>query len=64
MRLCGGDISFSANHCYDLEVWLPGQNAYREISLSCSNFIDFQARRMKLRYRPVEGGKTKFWSYH
>ncbi len=59
MRLCGGDISFAANHCYDLEVWLPGQNAYREIS-SCSNFIDFQARRMKLRYRPVEGGKTKF----
>ena len=51
VRLCGGDISFGARHCYDLEVWLPGQGKYREIS-SCSNFGDFQARRMKLRYRP------------
>ena len=59
MRLCGGDIGFSANHCYDLEVWLPGQQAYREIS-SCSNFVDFQARRMKLRYRPIEGKKPQF----
>ncbi|MCP4805970.1 MAG: serine--tRNA ligase [Proteobacteria bacterium] len=51
MRLCAGDISFGARHCYDLEVWLPGQDKFREIS-SCSTFGDFQARRMKLRYRP------------
>ena len=56
MRLCGGDIGFGARMCYDLEVWLPGQGKYREIS-SCSNFGDFQARRMKLRYRPAGGGK-------
>jgi seryl-tRNA synthetase len=60
MRLCSGDIGFSARHCYDLEVWLPGQGAWREIS-SCSNCGDFQARRMSLRYRPAlpaqdEGG--------
>eukprot|EP01039_Chlorochromonas_danica_P007959 gene7959-8779_t len=48
--LCGGDTGFSARICYDLEVWLPGQQAYREIS-SCSNCYDFQARRMMLRYR-------------
>ncbi len=48
--LCGGDLGFSAAKTYDLEVWLPGQNAYREIS-SCSNFEDFQARRMLARYR-------------
>ena len=60
MRLCGGDISANARHCYDLEVWLPGQQAYREIS-SCSTFGDFQSRRMKLRYRPapVDGKKQK-----
>lgn len=52
MRLCAGDIGFSARHCYDLEVWLPGQGAWREIS-SCSNCGDFQARRMGLRYRPA-----------
>lgn len=52
MRLCSGDIGFSARHCYDLEVWLPGQGAWREIS-SCSNCGDFQARRMALRYRPA-----------
>lgn len=51
MRLSSGDIGFSARHCYDLEVWLPGANEYREIS-SCSNTGDFQARRMGLRYRP------------
>jgi seryl-tRNA synthetase len=50
MALCTGDIGFSAAKCYDLEVWLPGQNAYREIS-SCSNFEDFQARRLNCRYR-------------
>jgi seryl-tRNA synthetase len=60
MRLCGGDISFNARHCYDLEVWMPGQGAYREIS-SCSNFGDFQSRRMALRYRPesTDGKKSK-----
>ena len=46
--LCGGDLGFSAAKTYDLEVWLPGQDAYREIS-SCSNFEDFQARRMLAR---------------
>lgn len=50
MSLCTGDIGFSSAKTYDLEVWLPGQNAYREIS-SCSNFEDFQARRMLARYR-------------
>lgn len=52
VRLCSGDIGFSARHCYDLEVWLPGQQLYREIS-SCSNTGEFQARRMGLRYRPT-----------
>lgn len=51
VRLCSGDIGFSARHCYDLEVWLPGSQEFREIS-SCSNTGDFQARRMGLRYRP------------
>ena len=51
VRLCSGDIGFSANHCYDLEVYLPGSQEYREIS-SCSNTGDFQARRLALRYRP------------
>jgi len=51
VRLCSGDIGFSARHCYDLEVWLPGASEYREIS-SCSNTGDFQARRMALRFRP------------
>lgn len=53
--LCAGDTGFSATKTYDLEVWLPGQGAWREIS-SCSNCGDFQARRMNARYRP-EGGK-------
>jgi seryl-tRNA synthetase len=57
--LCTGDISFGAAKCYDLEVWLPGQNAYREIS-SCSNFEDFQARRANIRYRPKGGGKPQY----
>ena len=52
--LCSGDTGFSARICYDLEVWLPGQQEYREIS-SCSNCGDFQARRMSLRYRPAAG---------
>ena len=59
MLLCSGDMGFSAHRTYDLEVWLPGQNAYREIS-SCSNCGDFQARRMGARYRPNEGKGTRF----
>ena len=55
MLLCSGDMGFGARKTYDLEVWLPGQSAYREIS-SCSNCGDFQARRMNARYRP-EGAK-------
>jgi len=60
MLHCGGETSFGATRCYDLEVWLPSQDQYREIS-SCSHFTDFQARRMSLRYRPapVEGKKQK-----
>jgi len=59
--LCTGDTSFSSAKTYDLEVWLPGQNLYREIS-SCSNFDAFQARRANIRYRPASdkaGGKAK-----
>jgi seryl-tRNA synthetase len=59
MALCSGDMGFSARKTYDIEVWLPGQNAYREIS-SCSNCGDFQARRMKARFRPKEGKGTNF----
>ena len=54
MTLCTGDMGFSAAKTYDLEVWLPGQNAYREIS-SCSNFESFQARRMQARFRNEKG---------
>lgn len=54
MSLCSGDIGFSSAKTYDLEVWLPGQNAYREIS-SCSNFEDFQARRMMARFKTGQG---------
>jgi seryl-tRNA synthetase len=56
---CAGDMGFGATKGYDLEVWLPGQNTYREIS-SCSNFGDFQARRANIRYRPAGAGKTRF----
>ncbi|HAH09359.1 MAG TPA: serine--tRNA ligase [Alphaproteobacteria bacterium] len=59
MALSTGDMGFSARKTYDLEVWLPGQNAYREIS-SCSNCGDFQARRLMARYRPGEGKGTRF----
>ena len=55
--LCTGDMGFSAAKTYDLEVWLPGQNLYREIS-SCSNFGDFQARRANIRYRPKGQSKS------
>ncbi len=58
MALCAGDTGFSAAKTYDLEVWLPGQAKYREIS-SCSNFEDFQARRMKARYRNPQTGKPE-----
>ncbi|MCQ4159165.1 serine--tRNA ligase [Roseomonas sp. GC11] len=57
--LCAGDTGFSATRTYDLEVWLPGQQAWREIS-SCSNCRDFQARRMNARYRPAEGKGPAF----
>ncbi|WP_370178880.1 serine--tRNA ligase [Alteriqipengyuania sp.] len=59
MLLCTGDMGFGARKTYDLEVWLPGQGAYREIS-SCSNTGDFQARRMNTRYRPEGEKKTEF----
>ena len=58
VMLCGGDLGFSAALTYDLEVWLPGQSAYREIS-SCSNFRDFQARRLQARWRNPETGKPE-----
>jgi seryl-tRNA synthetase len=58
VTLCAGDIGFSAAKTYDLEVWLPGQQAYREIS-SCSCFTDFQARRMQARWRNPETGKPE-----
>jgi seryl-tRNA synthetase len=57
--LCTGDMGFASQKTYDIEVWLPGQNAYREIS-SCSVCGDFQARRMEARYRPAEGKGTRF----
>ena len=56
--LCGGDLGFSARKTYDLEVWLPAQDTYREIS-SCSNFGDYQARRMQARWRNPETGKPE-----
>src|SRR5690606_18163360 len=58
VELCTGDLGFAAARTYDLEVWLPGQNAYREIS-SCSNFGDYQARRAQIRYRPAPGEKPR-----
>lgn len=59
VNLCSGDLGFSAAKTYDIEVWLPGQNEYREIS-SCSNFEDFQARRAGIKYRPSKGEKPAF----
>ncbi|MEA3411392.1 MAG: serine--tRNA ligase [Pseudomonadota bacterium] len=58
VSLCAGDLGFSAARTYDIEVWLPGQGRYREIS-SCSNFLDFQARRMGARWRNPETGKPE-----
>lgn len=59
VALCTADIGFSANKCWDLEVWLPSYNNYKEIS-SCSNFGDYQARRANIRYRDKESGKVNF----
>ena len=59
VTLCTGDMGFSAQKTYDIEVWLPGQNRFREIS-SCSNCGDFQARRMNARYRPKDAKATRF----
>jgi len=59
VSLCTGDLGFSSAKTLDLEVWLPGQNAYREIS-SCSNFEDFQARRANIRFRPEPKSKVEF----
>jgi seryl-tRNA synthetase len=58
VALCTADLGFSAAKTYDIEVWLPGQGLFREIS-SCSNFTDFQARRANIRYRPESGKKTE-----
>jgi seryl-tRNA synthetase len=59
VALCTGDMGFAAQKTYDLEVWLPGQDRYREIS-SCSVCGDFQARRMNARYRPSDSKTTRF----
>jgi len=59
VELCTGDLGFASAKTYDLEVWLPGQDTYREIS-SCSNCEDFQARRAQIRYRPEKKGKAVF----
>jgi seryl-tRNA synthetase len=59
VSLCTGDLGFSSAKTYDLEVWLPSFNTYREIS-SCSNFEDFQARRANIRYRPAPGARPQF----
>jgi len=56
--LCGGDLGFGSHKTYDLEVWLPSQDCYREIS-SCSSYTDFQARRMQARYRNPDSGKPE-----
>ena len=58
LSLCGGDLSFAAAKCYDIELWAPGQNGWLEVS-SCSNFEDFQARRANIRFRDADG-KNKF----
>ncbi len=59
MLLCSGDMGFSPAKTYDVEVWLPGQQLYREIS-SCSNYRDFQARRANIRYKPTQAKKSEF----
>jgi seryl-tRNA synthetase len=57
--LCGGDLGFGASRCFDHEVWLPARERWREIS-SCSNFLDFQARRANIRFRPGPGEKPRY----
>ena len=59
MLLCTGDMGFASAKTYDIEVWLPSQNTYREIS-SCSNTEAFQARRANIKFRPASGGKPDF----
>jgi seryl-tRNA synthetase len=59
VSLCTADLGFSSAKTYDIEAWLPGQEAYREIS-SCSNFEDFQARRGAMRFRRTDGGRVEF----
>ena len=59
VTLCTGDLGFASAKTYDLEVWLPSYDDYKEIS-SCSNYLDFQARRLGIRYRPGDGGKPRF----
>jgi len=59
LALCDADMSFAAAKCYDLETWAPGEKKFLEVS-SCSNFEDFQARRMNIRYRPKQGEKPRF----
>jgi seryl-tRNA synthetase len=59
VSLCSADLGFSSAKTYDLEVWLPGQKEYREIS-SCSNFEDFQARRAETRFKPTDGKKPQY----
>lgn len=59
VELCAGDLGFSAARCFDLEVWMPAQGVYREIS-SCSNFLDFQARRGNLKFRSKETGRPTY----
>jgi seryl-tRNA synthetase len=58
IELCTGDLGFGSAKTYDIEVWAPGQNAYLEVS-SCSNFVDYQARRMALRFKAADG-KNQF----
>jgi seryl-tRNA synthetase len=58
LDLCAGDLSFAASRCYDLEVWAPGEGTWLEVS-SCSNFLDFQARRLGIRMQPEQGGKSR-----
>ena len=59
VALCTGDMGFASAKTYDIEVWLPSYNDYKEIS-SCSTYMDFQARRLNIRYRPADGGKPRF----
>lgn len=59
VALCTGDMGFASAKTYDIEVWLPSYDAFKEIS-SCSNYLDFQARRLNIRYRPAGGGKPRF----